>query len=739
MELQDAQKDENEKSLEASVAENNGEDVAEAEGKDENELVETSAGEKGKADDDEFVETLMDTDQVLAALKVPVEENDAENVVVKELSLLDSVEASSSGMKKSQGLPAKTKTIKKVKKLVKRKIRKGTTTAVQVAGEENFAVEQGMKEGRTVVNSKEDEQSPEPSLGGSEKEIKKVTESVADSPQFSSGKDKDLENSIGGNIMEFKKNVEELAEAPQPADDGENVAGGKLSGKKTLKQVKGKASILKRQMGKKVKGTLTQGMDKETAAILQGPKDGVDLESIVSDKRDAGASPGGNVMEAKTAIDGSVEAKTGLAEGKRRKRNRQRKQDLVSNKKQRKEVVTAADATEQRKEERKEQLVNPEKGDRDEHGKVKIGGLIFMCNTKTRPDCFRFSVMGVQEKKKDYVMGIKPGLKLFLYDYDLKLLYGIFQASSAGGMKLERKAFGGSFPAQVRFKIFSDCLPLPESQFRKAIKENYNNNNKFKTELTHKQVFKLKKLFRPAAIPAQLTHTQPIPVPRDADRKRSDRDRYAPSSSRAHPTRTHERRRDSPPPRREEQPRDLYLSEREYRTYGLRRGDTTQHYPTPPPDSSYDIVNRDRVRLDSYRSSVDHDRLLRQAEIERHDRREVRLVHLPDRDYHMYDHQSSRRGILGRNSPNPPTSAVALDSYRRDPHYSYEYERPSRTYMASPRREDDDLYSRYITADSLAEYYRSSQRYPSVTESELPPSLVTSRYAYPRSLPYPHR
>ncbi|XP_010509951.1 PREDICTED: uncharacterized protein LOC104786289 [Camelina sativa] len=720
MELQDALKDENEKPIETSVAsekKKNGEAVVEeADGKDE--VVGTSAGEKSKAYDD-FVETLVD----LVAIKVPVEE---ENVIVEEPSLLvDSVEASSSGMNKPQGLPVTTKTIKKVKKLVKKKLRKGT--AVQVPGQENVAVEQG----GTMVNSKEGEQSlEEPSLGGSEMDIKKVTtESVADSPQCSSGKEKDLETSVGGNDIESKK-----AEAPQLADDGENVVGGgEPTGQETLQLVKGKASILKRQKVKKVKGTLAQG-----------PKKGADLDSVVSDKRDAGASSGGNVMEAKKAIDGSVEAKTGLAEDTRRKRKRLRKQVLGSNKKHRNEVVAAAaDATEQRTVEKKEQLVDdPEKEEMDKQGKAKIGGLIFMCNTKTRPDCFRFSVMGVQEKRKDYVMGIKPGLKLFLYDYDLKLLYGIFQASSTGGMKLERNAFGGSFPAQVRFKIFSDCLPLPESQFRKAIKENYNNNNKFKTELTNKQVFKLKKLFRPVTIPAQLTHTQPIPVPRDADRKRSDRDRYAPSSSRAHPTRTHERRRDSPPPRREEQPpRDLYLSEREYRTYGLRRRDTTQQYPIPPPDSSYDIVNRDRVRLDSYRSSVDHERLLRQAEIERHDRsREVRLVHLPDRDYHMYDHQSSRRELLGRNSPEPPTSAVALDSYRRDRYHSYEYERPPRTYLASPRREDDDLYSRYVTADSLAEYYRSSsQRYPSITESELPPSLVSSRYAYSRSLPYSHR
>ncbi|KAG7568560.1 Development/cell death domain [Arabidopsis thaliana x Arabidopsis arenosa] len=706
MELQDVKNDENEKAPEASVvandevAGNNGEVVVQAEEKDVNEVVQTVDGEKGKTDE-EFVETLVDTNQDLAALKAPVVENDAENVTVEESSLIASVEATSSGMKKPQGLPAKTKIVKKVKKLVKRKIKRGT--AAQVAGEENV--------------NKEDEQSAEPSLGESEKEIKKAIESVANSSQCSSGKDKDSEPYLGGNDMEFQK---ELEVAPQPADDVK-VVGGEPSGKETLKEVKGRA---KRQRGKKFKGTLAQGMDKESA----------------TDKRDVGASPGGNLIEAKKAIDGSVEAKTGLAEDKRRKRKRPRKQVRDSNKKPRKDVVAAADETEQRMVERKEQPVDPEKREMDGPGKVKIGGLIFMCNTKTRPDCFRFSVMGVQEKRKDFVMGIKPGLKLFLYDYDLKLLYGIFEASSAGGMKLERNAFGGSFPAQVRFKIFSDCIPLAESQFKKAIKENYNNKNKFKTELTHKQVFKLKKLFRPAAIPAQVSHTQQIPVPRDADRKRSDRDRYAPGSSRGHPTRTHERRRASPPPRREEQPRDLYLSEREYRTYGLRGGETTQHYQIPPPESSssYHIVNRDRARLDSYRSSMDHDRLLRQAEIERHDRREVHQPHLSERDYHTYDHLSSRREILVRNSPDPPASAVALDSYRRDPYYVYTHalERPPRTYMASP---GNDLYSRYVTPDSLAEYYGSSQRYPIVTEPQLPPALVTSRYAYSRSLPYSHR
>ncbi|KAJ9180177.1 hypothetical protein P3X46_008454 [Hevea brasiliensis] len=347
--------------------------------------------------------------------------------------------------------------------------------------------------------------------------------------------------------------------------------------------------------------------------------------------------------------------------------------------------------------------LDEEKNKGDERKKEKLGGLIFMCNAKTKPDCFHYRVMGVTASKKDVVLGVKPGLKLFLYDFDLKLMYGIYKASSSGGMKLEPKAFGGSFPVQVRFGIHKDCFPLPESVFKKAIKDNYDEKNKFKIELTVQQVRKLSALFRPAvyqSVPSAAVpfHSPSMATIRDREayegvresRPHSDRETFTRvnGDGRSYPVVSRERDqhielRELVSSYREEAPRDLYMSEKEYRTYGLQR---ERRNMTSPHGAA--------GTLDPYKRDLEGEHLLRQpAPLYNSD-----TIPLHRESFLADPHYLSQRELqtynLGGRSELPPVAASssavpALDSYSRDPSYSYRYGAPSvNAYLLPPRREE---------------------------------------------------
>lgn len=92
--------------------------------------------------------------------------------------------------------------------------------------------------------------------------------------------------------------------------------------------------------------------------------------------------------------------------------------------------------------------------------KVESMGMIFMCSSKTKKDCYRYKVLGLPANKKDIVQKVYKGMRLFLFDCDLRPIYGIYKAAGPGGSNIEPKAFKSAFPSQVCLNSYklSDSL-----------------------------------------------------------------------------------------------------------------------------------------------------------------------------------------------------------------------------------------------------------------------------------------
>ncbi|KAK1410799.1 hypothetical protein QVD17_37339 [Tagetes erecta] len=131
-------------------------------------------------------------------------------------------------------------------------------------------------------------------------------------------------------------------------------------------------------------------------------------------------------------------------------------------------------------------------------GEIPESGAIFMSNSETKAECFKRELFGLPSRWSDFVLRVKKGMILFLFEFERRLLYGVFRATCDGEINIEPKAFrssGKHIPAQVRFTTIWDCSPLAEHEFKGVIRDNYYVKNKFHFGLNKIQVSKLLKLF----------------------------------------------------------------------------------------------------------------------------------------------------------------------------------------------------------------------------------------------------
>ncbi|XP_077244458.1 DCD (Development and Cell Death) domain protein isoform X2 [Tasmannia lanceolata] len=136
-----------------------------------------------------------------------------------------------------------------------------------------------------------------------------------------------------------------------------------------------------------------------------------------------------------------------------------------------------------------------------------VEGAIFMSNRATKKECLRRKLFGLPPSQETFVKQIKTGMIMFLFEYEERKLYGVFEATSDGAMNIEPHAFrslgGKTFPAQIRFKSIWSCYPLSEHDFHNAIQDNYYTHNKFHFYLSEEQVCHLIQLFSSKKIRVQ--------------------------------------------------------------------------------------------------------------------------------------------------------------------------------------------------------------------------------------------
>eukprot|EP00210_Caulerpa_lentillifera_P000202 g197.t1 len=129
---------------------------------------------------------------------------------------------------------------------------------------------------------------------------------------------------------------------------------------------------------------------------------------------------------------------------------------------------------------------------------VRSNGFIFGCTEATEVECRQRRLFGLPGKHSHIVHCIRPNTPIFLFNYDRRVLYGVFWSTCRGSWNLDPRAWGGRFPAQIRVRGISTTVKngevLTESQFRPVLSKNYFDRGRFTYTLTSSQVSTLMQL-----------------------------------------------------------------------------------------------------------------------------------------------------------------------------------------------------------------------------------------------------
>jgi hypothetical protein len=89
-----------------------------------------------------------------------------------------------------------------------------------------------------------------------------------------------------------------------------------------------------------------------------------------------------------------------------------------------------------------------------------VKGFLAICGYETEKECLEKMLFGSLAKWTTEIAKVKKGDIGFLRNYEAQTLFGIFRAESDGLLNIDKDAWGGRFPAQVKVAWEKQCNPL---------------------------------------------------------------------------------------------------------------------------------------------------------------------------------------------------------------------------------------------------------------------------------------